>query len=388
MLPSSSDKDRKGAVVVLAALLMIILFACVAWAVDLGYLYVVSSEAQRCADSAALAGAWAMASEQHVVNRTTGNYDLAREAAIQFGSLNRVNGAGFKFDANWSNGADGDIVLGRLDDPADRDEQLSLWDPNRYNTVRVRVRCLEKRDNAVPLFFARVLGFNTAEITAEAAAYFDSGNVAGFRPTQNTGNALLLPFAVKLEVWEDFLDGHSDSDDRWTHDSEAQTVSRGSDGKPELKIFPGDRSDLTSGNFGTVNVGGNNNSTSVLEGQIRDGISATDLAPHGGELRLNQVTGDLPLNGDPGISVGIKEALGDVVGQARSIFLYDEVTGQGNTTYFNIVGFAGIRVMDFSLAGNKYVLVQPALVVDRTAIINTDGSTTSYFVGQPPRLVR
>jgi hypothetical protein len=337
-----------------------------------------------------------MASEEHVVNETTGAQDLAREAAVQYGSLNRVNGGGFQFNANWSNSSDGDIVLGRLDDPTDRSEQISLWDPDRYNTVRVRVRCLERTDNPVPLFFARVLGFNTADLTAEAAAHFDPGNVAGFRVTENTGNAQLLPFALKLDVWEDFLDGDYDVDDtdepgsdKWKYDPETEKVSKGSDGKPELKIFPGDRNDMTSGNFGTINVGGTSNSTSTLERQIRDGISAADLAPHGGELRLNQVTGDLRLNGDPGISAGMKDGLKDVIGQPRSIFLYDEVTGQGNTTYYNVVGFAGVRVVDFSLKGkNKHILVQPALVVDRTAIANTDGSPTSYFVGQPPRLVR
>jgi hypothetical protein len=87
------------------------------------------------------------------------------------------------------------------------------------------------------------------------------------------------------------------------------------------------------------------------------------------------------------MTVSMKDALTDVVGQARTVMLYSEATGQGNNTEFTIVGFAGVRIVAFSLTGqDKYILVQPAMVVDDAAIAGDAGS--SHFVGQPVRLVR
>ena len=46
-----------------------------------------------------------------------------------------------------------------------------------------------------------------------------------------------------------------------------------------------------------------------------------------------------------------------------------------------------MRIVDFFLTGNdKYILVQPAVVVDDAAIVDDAGS--SYFVGQLVHLVR
>ena len=50
---------RRGVIAVLAALLMVVLFAMVAFAVDLGYITLVRTQLQAAADSAALAAAGA-----------------------------------------------------------------------------------------------------------------------------------------------------------------------------------------------------------------------------------------------------------------------------------------------------------------------------------------
>jgi len=52
------------------------------------------------------------------------------------------------------------------------------------------------------------------------------------------------------------------------------------------------------------------------------------------------------------------------------------------------VAAAGIRVVDIQLTGgNKYILIQPAYVIDPTAIAKS-WATESRFVAQPLRLVR
>jgi hypothetical protein len=47
----------------------------------------------------------------------------------------------------------------------------------------------------------------------------------------------------------------------------------------------------------------------------------------------------------------------------------------------------GIRVLDFDLNGkNKYIMIQPAVVVDETAI--SEGSSTSYHIYKPVMLAK
>ncbi len=53
----SRRNDRRGNIIVLSAFMMVFLCAILAFAVDAGYMYVVRTELQNSADSAALAGA-------------------------------------------------------------------------------------------------------------------------------------------------------------------------------------------------------------------------------------------------------------------------------------------------------------------------------------------
>ena len=52
-----TSDPRRGTITILAAFLMIFLLAMVAFAVDMGYLCVVQTQAQAVADAAAMAGA-------------------------------------------------------------------------------------------------------------------------------------------------------------------------------------------------------------------------------------------------------------------------------------------------------------------------------------------
>ena len=145
---------------------------------------------------------------------------------------------------------------------------------------------------------------------------------------------------------------------------------------------------LASGNFGTVDVGGADNSTAVLERQILHGITQEDLAYHGGELSFN-AQGFLTLTGDTGISVGFKDELAAIIGQTRIIALYDSVSQPGNTAEFVVTKFVGVRVMDVRLVGalkKRHIVIQPANVIDGATIPDADGQ--SQFVHCPVRLVR
>ena len=385
---------RRGAIVVLAAILMVVLLAMVAFAIDLGYLAVVRTQAQNCADAAALAAAWEMADERRLECDMDEILAAARDTAIEYADLEYVNGTSAVLDRNDSNDPDGQIVFGRLEDPADRSESLSFSDFDRYNTALVRVECTPERGTAVPLFFARALGITEARVTAEAAAIFEDRNTVGFRVPDDGVRCSLMPFLVKIDDWQELLE-HG-GQDQWAYDPDARTVSRGSDGKPEMKMYPekerqnsgqNQGTGITPGNFGKVDIGAHDNNRQDLFRQIREGPSAEDLAYYGGELRLDPVSGTLLLNGDMGMTASMQHPLADVLGQPRTIMLYDEVTGVGHHTWFTIVGFVGVRVVDFRMTGeDKYILIQPGIVIDRTVI--PGDADYSYFVAQPVRLVR
>lgn len=390
-------QKRKGSIVVLAAFFMIAMLAFVAFAVDLGYLYNVRTEAQSCADAAALAAAWEIIGEARLRGDDIEYETDARNKAMQFATLNEVAQVAHSLDANWLNDIDGEIVIGRIDDPSNRNDPMVLNDPRGPNAITVRVRRSASRNGEVNLFFAQTLGANTAEVTAEATATFRD-DVTGFRVTSNTGNATLLPFVVHEDDWAQLQAGNGN--DNWAYSSvsnssspycsnSSSNVSAGPDQIREINMFPQQTTGnhITPGNFGTVNLNANNNSASTLRRLIREGPNQADMATLGGSIELDPVSGTLDLGGDPGMTASMQLALADIIGQPRTIMLYRQAVGQGNNTVFTIVGFVGVRVMAYSLNGqNKYITVQPAFVVDGSAVVG-EGSN-SYFVGQPIHLSR
>ena len=49
--------------------------------------------------------------------------------------------------------------------------------------------------------------------------------------------------------------------------------------------------------------------------------------------------------------------------------IYDSTGGNGNNAWYRVIAFAGVRILAVNFQGNpKYVIIQPALVNDRTAI--------------------
>jgi Flp pilus assembly protein TadG len=380
-------RRRRGAITVLAAFLMVFMLLFCAFAVDVGYLCVARTQAQRSADAAAMAATLVLVNEEYASGENVEQiHYTARAAAANYVFANPVGGVQVTADENYSNAADGDIVFGRIGDPADPGD-FATSNGSRYNAVTVRVRRDENHGGRARLLFASILGTRDAEVYAEATAMFRD-SIQGFRVISHGQNCSVMPLAVTLSTWEDWLDGAGDDD--WAYDPDLKTVAAGEDGVREFTLFADGNDDgtaIVAGNFGTVDIGDSNNSAADLSRQIRDGPNADDLAAYGGVLKLEGTSNTLALNGDTGISASIQAALADIVGQPRTIMLYSEVAGQGDTATFTIVGFVGVRIVDFRIAGgNKYIRVQPAIVVDETTIASEDGS--SWFVGQPVQLVR
>jgi hypothetical protein len=266
---------------------------------------------------------------------------------------------------------------------------INFSTPTKYNAVQVTVRRDGSANGPVPLIFGRIFALNSVNVTASAAAAYNDA-VVGYQVTTQTGNAQVLPLALHVNAWTQLLAHTGGVTDNYTYDSDTHTVASGSDGIPEVNLYPGNgNGQLTPGNFGTVNIGPSNNSTSHLSSQIRNGVTADDLSYYGGKLQLG-ADGTLILTGDPGMSTAIKDDLAAIIGKPRAIPLFNQVSGPGNNSIFTIVGFAGIRILSVDLTGSqnsRKVMIQPAFVVD-DSVITTTSSVSSYFVTAPVQLVR
>ncbi|HVJ80551.1 MAG TPA: hypothetical protein VNC50_05730, partial [Planctomycetia bacterium] len=100
--------------------------------------------------------------------------------------------------------------------------------------------------------------------------------------------------------------------------------------------------------------------------------------------------GTLLLNGDTGISAGVKDELAAIKGLPRIIPLYDQVSGNGNNAQFRIVEWVGCTIVDVKLTGSlssKYIKIQPCVVVDCNAIGGGTPGTSSNFVRAPLQLI-
>jgi len=388
---------RRGAVLILAALAMVVLMAVTALAVDYGYLLVVRTQLQSATDAAALAGAMELVDADALTGQgdMTDEITAARLAAIQYAAYHTAGGNPVTIDGNFLNAPDGDVVVGYLADPWDLNAELVTDGLQPANSVRVRIRRTAATGNPIGLFFARAFGVNSGDVSASATATLLSG-IKGIRVTDSSGPAKLLPFSLSADYWDSVVNG-TGGNDEWTYNAETGQVQPGPDGIPELILYPLDLFDGGTteesnqepcGNFGTVDIGSPNNSTADIARQIVHGINADDLDWHGGALTFDQ-DGHIYLNGDSGISAGMKDELASIIGQPRMIPLYESVSMPGNNAEYVIVRFAGIRIFDVKLTGqpsNRRVVVQPANVIDGATI--PDPSGTSEFIYHPVMLVR
>jgi len=149
---------RQGVVLIIVALVILVLVAIVALAVDAGYAIVVKADLQATADAAALAGASGLSTSEQE----------ARLRAAQYALKNTVNGH--------------PVALQPFD------IQLGTWDPSAHppfnpsgsppHAVKVTAYLTAARGNPVGMFFAKVFGRQSVDVTATATAVFGSRDIA------------------------------------------------------------------------------------------------------------------------------------------------------------------------------------------------------------------
>jgi Flp pilus assembly protein TadG len=384
---SQQQSTRRGTITILAAILMIVLIGMVAFSVDVGYVLTAKEEMQRTADAAALATCWEYGEKLSEGQTATNASQLARSTASDYASYNTVTNDPMYVSANAANDASGDVVFGYVSDLGTAADSFQTGDASLYNAVRVRVRKDSSLNGEVPYFFARVFGIQSQILNAEATAAIVR-DVKGFETPADGSNLDLLPFALDLVTWNSWQAGTGS--DNWSWDEASEHVSAGSDGKLEVNLYP--QGTGSPGNRGTVDIGGANNSTCDIARQILDGISPQDmqaLADSGRQLEFD-ASGELDLNGDTGISAGVKDELAAIIGEPRVIPVFSTVVGPGNNAEYTIVKWIGVRVMAVKLTGSmsqKHVTIQAAPIIAQGVIPSpTPGTSSSVY--SPVALVK
>ncbi len=151
MVNSSSPMQRRGAIAVITAISLVTVLMCASLAVDVGYICLLTTEAQNTADAGALAGADALREIEYdsVLDRVSDI--IARNQSSQgFNSLD-----------------DQIIEIGRWDTSTRAFTAMLPAEAGSANAVRVvAVR------NDVSLFFAALAGKTTTNVSREAVAMF------------------------------------------------------------------------------------------------------------------------------------------------------------------------------------------------------------------------
>ncbi len=363
---------RRGAVAVFGLFLTMALIVLVAVTLDFGNIRVAQSEMRRAADAAAMAACWEMYDAQS--QQTESGYWSLHTAAW--------NGANEISDHNVV--GDGtpqisfvDVQVGQYDA---LNQEFNVWSADK-NAVRVTLRRQNRFNGELPLFFGSLTGKDTQSLQTTATAAMFS-QIVGFNQPKDGKTLDILPIALDLPSWEAAVKGVSG--DSYAFDG---NVRNGSDGICEANLYP--KGTGAPGNRGTVDIGGANNSTSDLCRQILHGVSEQDMADLGKPLVLDE-NRELEVNGDTGISAGIKDELTTLVGKTRIIPIFTKVQGNGNNAMFTIVKFEGVRILDVKLTGKKNqkrVIIQPAKVMARDTVIDYAGTTYSSHLVTPVMLV-
>ena len=334
----SFRKKRDGAIAVLMCVLMLPLLGLLAFSIDYGFLLYLRTDLQRVADQAALAAA------RDLTPDPQGNQDLTKVRATvrQYVAMN----FGENFVVN-----DSDIEIGRYN-PKTIYSSVEILEPallstdDILDTVRVRLRRDEMANSSVSLYFARLFGDTQSDVSAYSTAVLQPARFLG------PGTAI-LPIAIEHTAWGQILQG--------------QTASIYGGGQ----IVGSDGSTL-NGNWGTVDIGLTSNSTTSLSDQIANGLQQSDLNALYKQGRIEDASHidsivSMDLNGDTGLSAGLKHAILAAHDMKKVAPIYKEVVGSGGKLEFTIVSWVTVEIVDSGWKGaqNSFVMVRKAYTYDK-----------------------
>jgi len=150
------SEDRRGIILVLAAACLILILAFAAFTVDVGYILVTKTELQHATDAAVLA-----ATQELLENPDGGRAGVIAAAQAVLDASTVAQGAVALV-------ADEDLLIGSWDDATHQFVAVEGDDISNATAVSLTLRMIDDRSNALPLFFAPILGHGQADLQTSA----------------------------------------------------------------------------------------------------------------------------------------------------------------------------------------------------------------------------
>lgn len=376
---SVPKRFRRGTIMSLAAASLVMLFAFAAFVVDVGYITLSRAELSVASDACAMAAAQELTEGYRNGLTTAQIVTNAQNSAVAVAAANSGTG-----QASLLCNATRDLQLGRYTWNAATASYTTTWGATPYNvaqvTLRRNVTNSTLADKPLDLFFAPVIGHDQAGVQRSGKCAMLP--ITGVKKIPNV-NLNILPITLDLPTWTNCENGNGSDVYKYNSDG---TITSGADGIKEVDLYPLSSTTTTAGNRGTVDIGSANNSTADISRQIRFGVNDQDMSYFGGKFDWS--SGTIVLNGDTGLSAGIKDDLAAIRGQPRLIPIFTSVSGPGNNANYVITKFVGIRILFVQLTGNqKRVIVQPCSYSEPAGITGTTTIGTGTVYG-PVKLVK
>jgi len=384
--PHNLATRRRGAVAVMFAVMIVVLLGFAALSVDVGHLYLAKAELQRTADAAALSGALSLADDRQIM------YDEGEqsEAQLQEMALAAAGQAVTIAALNSANNVDpilqnGDVVVGEFDFT----NPTAPLDTTGYvNAVQVTARLTQASANGpVAHFFAPVIGAMHSDVTATAVAAFDDHFVGYAPPSSGTGP--LIPFTIYVDEYEEQL---VSGPDEFEYDNDLAVVREFPDTVREIRLYPyaDEEGGDGAGNFGVLNIGIGNLGVPGVEGQILYGVTAEQLAQEIGtsDIQFYDDNGNpltYEITGNPGMQVGMADAVEARVGDVVGFFIHNQLVDTGSNSVYTIVNIRFGRLMEVHLTGapdQRRIRIQPAVYTDPGVITDPDAPSSEGQVGK------
>jgi Flp pilus assembly protein TadG len=373
--------SRSGVMAPLIALMITPLVGMMAFSVDIGYLLVVRSDLQNAADSAALAGAQKLqdlfvsynspgqtqqASILTTATTNTGTSASPIYTAEKFAKYNKAGGV-------YINVPDSDVQIGFTDGSGNYSSSLGANFPNTITvTTRRSGQAGGTTNGTVQLFFGRVFGVSSEDLSATARATIYTGAISSYQPI-NGVDSHVLPVGLDYNAWTNFYS---------TGMSPDGTIHLDANGLPQLQIYP--IATNTPGNFGLLDVGPPSTNAPAFRDWINDGETPNDISYllNNNQLPVTQASPKQWTVG-PGIKSTLLPDFQGQLGKANLIPLfrpYSEITGSstyqaasgtGSGANYYIVGFVGVKISQADGSGNAgmTISIQPTATIDATSMI-------------------
>ena len=374
---------RRGGWVSLAALvLMTVLLAAMALAINAGWLGTARLDCQTTADAAVLAATARLIDDDWLRQPAPSRADLllaVRQQAEEYAQRNRILGRPLSLLAE-------DVAIGSYDSnnlfvPADDTATL-----DQAEVVRVAARRLRERNQGVPIVFGALFLTPAVSVQAYAEARLER-DLIGFR-VRDTRPLPILPLGLRLSVWQSqILSGGGPDSDAFTP---GIGFASGTDNLPEVELLLplAPDGDLADGTGAVIALG--NGDPYV---QIANGVSVDDLAATQGVLRLddNNELAVVPM-------IGPMATTGDYVAllaglEARRVSLRPWILPLLDDTT-HVVAFVAVRVVrvEETSADLLTIRLQPAMLAVPMALNDPTRRGTAALLPNPylarPRLAR